>query len=170
MKASGHPDGFTTNLMFSPERRPEFEQVAVYVQAYLKKIGIDVKVQKVAFDTQLAKMEKGDYGMSLMQWTTVLPDPDDIAGWLYDSSRASGGWNGSYWDNKDVQAKLLKGRSIANSEQRKALYQEVDRKGVDEAIYVFLYQLQLQFGVRENIKDLFYDPLLKIYFWSIDKQ
>lgn len=170
LKASGYPNGFTTDLIFALERRPEFEQVGEYIQAYLKKIGINVQIQKIAFDAQIAKMEKGDYGMSLMTWTCVMPDPDDIAGWLYDSARASGGWNGSYWPDKDVQAKLAKAREIADQSQRKTLYQEVDRKAVDEAIYVYLYQLTNQFAEREDIKDFYYDSFMKCYFWDIEKE
>jgi len=170
MKASGYPDGFTTDLIFAASRRPEFEQVCLYTQAYLKKIGIDVKIQKIAFDSQIAKMAKGDYGMSLMAWGCVMPDPDDIAGWLYDSSRASGGWSASYWSDKDVQVKLAKARQIVDQEERKAIYQAVDRKAVNEAIYVYLYQLTKQFAERENVKDFYYDGFMKCHFWNTDKE
>lgn len=170
LKASGYPNGFTADLIFAVERRPEFEQVGQYIQAYLKKIGINVKIQKIAFDSQIAKMETGDYGMSLMTWTCVMPDPDDVAGWLYDSARASAGWNGSYWPDKDVQAKLARARQIADQKERKALYEAVDRKAVNEAIYVYLYQLTNQFAVRENVKGFYYDSFMKCYFWSTDKQ
>ncbi len=55
MKASAYPNGFTTDLIFALERRPEFEQVTAYIQAYLKKIGITANIQKMAFDTQIAR-------------------------------------------------------------------------------------------------------------------
>ena len=170
MKASGYPNGFTTDFTFSVERRREFEQVATYIQAYLKKIGINARLQKLAFQTQLSKMEKGNYGMSLMRWGLVIPDPDDIAGWLYDHSRASGGWTGTYWDDKDVQAKLLTTREIADAEQRKALYQEVERKAVDLAIYTYLYQLTKQVAMLENITGFHYDTSAFSYFWTVDKK
>lgn len=170
LKASGYPNGFTTDFIFAVERRPEFEQVGSYIQAYLKKIGINVKIQKIAFDPQIAKMEKGNYGMSLMTWTCVMPDPDDIAGWLYDSARAHGGWNGSYWHDKDVQAKLTQLRETADKNKRKKLYQEVDKKAVNNAIYVYLYQLSNQIAVRDNIKDFYYDSFMKSYFWDVDKR
>jgi peptide/nickel transport system substrate-binding protein len=166
---SAYPKGFTTDLMFAVERRPEFEQVAAYIQAYLKKIGVTLNVQKIAFDVQLAKMEKGDYGLSLMTWSTVLPDPEDIAGWLYDSARSSGGWNGSHWDHKEVQAMVGKAREIADPQERKRLYEEADRIAVDEAIYVYLYQLSEQFAVRKQVSGFFFDPLVKVYFWEMDK-
>jgi peptide/nickel transport system substrate-binding protein len=170
LKASGHSNGFSTDFIYSVERRREFEQVAIYIQAYLKKIGINANLQKLPFQTQLSKMEKGNYGMSLMRWGLVIPDPDDIAGWLYDHSRASGGWTGSYWDDKDVQAKLVKTREIADAEQRKALYQEVERKAVDQAIYTYLYQLTKQVAMRENIAGFYYDASAFSYFWTVDKK
>jgi peptide/nickel transport system substrate-binding protein len=169
LSKSKYPKGFNTELIFAVERRPEFEQVAAYIQAYLKKIGIHLNVQKIAFDVQLPKMEKGGYGLSLMTWSTVLPDPEDIAGWLYDSARSSGGWNGSHWDNKEVQAMVGKARQIADQQERKRLYQEADKIAVNDAIYVYLYQLSAQFAVRKNIKDFYFDPLVKVYFWEIDK-
>ncbi|MBF0528596.1 MAG: ABC transporter substrate-binding protein [Deltaproteobacteria bacterium] len=169
MAKSKYPNGFTTDFLLAVERRPEFEQVSEYIQAYLKKIGITVNIQKVAFDVQLPKMEKGNYGISLMNWTANMPDPEDIVGWLYDSSRSSGGWNGAHWDNKEVQGMLKKAREIGNQEERKKLYQETDKIAVDQAIYVDLYQLTEQFAVRKNVQDFYFDPQAKVYFWEVDK-
>jgi len=171
IKASGYPNGFTTNLIFAGERRPEFEQVALYIQAYLKKIGIDVKIQKLAFDAQLSKMERGNYGMSLMCWTTTSPDPDAIVGWLYDSElKAGAGWVGSYWFDRDALDKIHRTRDIADSEERKVLYQAVDQKAVDQAIYVYLYQLTEQFAMRDNIKNFHFDTFMKYYLWATEKE
>lgn len=170
MKASAYPDGFTTNFMLSVERRREFEQVAIYIQAYLKKIGINIKIQKYAFQTQLSMQAKGDYGMALMRWGLVIPDPDDIAGWLYDHSRASGGWTASYWDDKNVQAKLLKTREIADADKRKVLFQEVEREAVDLSIYTYLYQLAKPIAMRDNITGFYFDNSAWAYFWNVDKK
>ena len=166
---SKYPDGFTTDLIFAVERRPEFEQAVTYIQAYLKKIGIQVNIQKMAFDVQLPKMEKGSYGLSLMTWSTVLPDAEDIAGWLYDSARSSGGWNGAHWDNKEVQAMVGKAREIEDQAERKRLYQEVDMIAVEQAVYVNLYQLSAQFATRKNLTGFSFDPLVKVHFWEVDK-
>ena len=169
LKKSKYPDGFKTDLIFAVERRPEFEQVGEYIQAYLQRIGITVSVQKLAFDSQLAKMDKGNYGMALMTWTTVLPDPEDIAGWLYDSQRSSGGWNGSFWADKDVIKMISDARETPDQAKRKMLYQQVDTKAVDNAIYVNLYQLEELYVTGKDIKGLYFSPLTKLHFWEIDK-
>lgn len=169
LKQSKYPDGFKTNLILAVERRPEFEQVGEYIQAYLQKIGIKVSVQKIAFDSQLAKMDKGAYGMALMTWTTVLPDPEDIAGWLYDSERSSGGWNGSFWADKEVIKMISDARETPDQSMRKKLYQQVDKKAVDNAIYVDLYQLKELYVTGKDIKGLYFSPLTKLHFWELDK-
>ncbi len=69
-----------------------------------------------------------------------------------------------------MQEKLSKAREIDNPDQRKALYQEVDRKAVEEAIYIDLYQLTEQFGVRDTVKNFNYDSFMKCYFWDAEKQ
>lgn len=169
LKKSKYPNGFKTDLIFAVERRPEFEQVGEYIQAYLQQIGIDVTVQKLAFDSQLAKMDKGNYGMALMTWTTVLPDPEDIAGWLYDSERSSGGWNGSFWPDKAAIKMISDARETPDQSKRKMLYQQVDEKAVEEAIYVNLYQLEELYVTAKNINGLYFSPLTKLHFWELDK-
>ncbi len=171
MKTSKYPNGFTTNLIYAQGRKAEFEQVATYMQAYLKKIGIIVNLQQIAFQTQLSMMEKGNYGLSLMRWHVSQPDPDDPAGWLYDSSRGEAvGWNGTHWDDKDVQTKLAKARETADMKERVKLYQEVDQKAVDQAIYTYLYQMATPYAMRDNIKNFWYDTFLFVYFWDTEKQ
>jgi peptide/nickel transport system substrate-binding protein len=170
MKASTHPDGFKTTLVFAPERRPELEQVALYVQAYLKRIGIDVSLQKLAFASQLAKQEKGDYGMSLMVYGGTIRDPDTTVGWLYNMSRGSrGGWNGSFWQDKDVEEKAVKASNMADIAERKAIYQELDRKALNQAIYVYLYEISTVFAMQKNIKNFYYG-YNRGYFWQVEKE
>jgi peptide/nickel transport system substrate-binding protein len=169
MKNSAYPKGFTTNLMYAIERKAEFEQAAEYIQSYLKKIGINVKPQKIAFDVQLAMQEKGNYGLSLMTYSALMPSADDTAGWVYDTTRAHGGWNASHWYDKDVVAKLVKAREIDDLAEQEALYKAVDRKAVENAVYIYLYRIAIQFAMRENVKNFFFDSYTFHYWWLVDK-
>jgi peptide/nickel transport system substrate-binding protein len=170
LKGSQHADGLKTQLVFAMERRAEFEQVAAYIQSYLSEIGITTEIQKIAFDAQIAKMEKGDYGLSLMYWTCVLPDPDDVVGWLYDAKRASGGWNGAFWPDENVMGMMKAGREMADQKERQALYMEADKIASENAIYFPLYQLTKQVAFRKGVENVNFDPLLKINFWDIIKK
>ncbi len=153
---SKYAKGITVDLLFATERRPQFDQVAEYIQSYLSKIGVEVKAQKIAFPAQLAKMKEGGYGMSLMTWAAVKPDPEDIAGWLLNSSRDSGGWNGSYWPDKRALELINKAATVELQESEK-MYKEVEQMAVDQAIYVYLYQVQEPFAMRDVVKGFHYD-------------
>ncbi len=168
MAKSKHATGVTADLLYATERRPQFDQVAEYVQSYLKKIGVEVKPQRVAFPAQLAKMKEGGYGMSLLTWGANFPDPDDVVGWLLNSVRDSGGWNGSYWFDKRAVELITKAPTVADPDARDRLYKELELRAVDQAIYVYLYQVQEPFAMRDNVKNLYYDTFSYFNFPEVD--
>jgi peptide/nickel transport system substrate-binding protein len=170
MKASNHPNGFTTTLTFAPERRSEFEQVGLYIQSYLKEIGINVELQKVAFTAQLGIHKAGNYGMSLMAYGPIK-DPDSSCGWLYNVARGgSSGWNASFWDDKEAAEKVSAAANTAVDAERAALYAEADDKATELAIYVSLYEDAKLFAMRDNIKNFDYNLYFHNSFWDVIKE
>ena len=167
---SKYAKGVSVDLLYATERRAQFDQVAEYVQSYLKKIGVDVKLQKVAFPAQLAKMKEGGYGMSLMTWGANMPDPEDVVGWLLNSVRDSGGWNGSYWFDKRGVELITKAPTLADPGERDKMYKELELRAVDQAIYVYLYQVQEPFAMQDTVKNLYYDTFSYFNFPDVDKE
>jgi len=147
-------------------RRATLEDVATLIKSYLAEIGIKVELKKVAFSTQIGMQESGGYGLSLMVWTAVFPDPEDILGWLADGLRSSGGWNGSHWIDDRVVDALNKARSITYQEERRRYYQMIDKIIVDEAIYIPLYTLGHPFAMRDWIEGFYYDSFTHSHFWE----
>jgi peptide/nickel transport system substrate-binding protein len=170
MAKSRYAKGVTVDLLYATERRAQFDQVVEYVQSYLKQIGVEVKPQKVAFPAQLAKMKEGGYGMSLMTWAAVEADPEDVAGWLLNSERESGGWNGSYWFDKKVLDLMKKAPTIIDTREREKVYKEVEQMAVDQAIYVYFYQVQEPFAMGQNIKNFHYDTFTYANLAMTDKE
>jgi peptide/nickel transport system substrate-binding protein len=170
MAKSKYAKGVTVDLFFSTDRRAQFDQVAEYVQSYLQKIGVEVKPQKVAFPAQLAKMKEGGYGMALMTWSATIPDPEDVVGWLLNSPRDSGGWNGSYWFDQRAVDLITKAPTIANQAEREKMYIEVEKRAADQAVYVYLYQVQEPFAMRDNVRNLHYDTFTYVNLPVADKE
>ena len=169
IKASGYPDGFSTDLYFASERRSEFELYSLYIQAYLKKIGIDVNIKKVAFPTQLAKMGSGNYGMSLMCWGPSW-DPLSQLAWLGDMERgAGGGWNASFFYNDTVEQNLRQASQMADLPKRKAMFQTADNILMEQAIYVPICELSEIFAMRKNIVNFHYNVISRTHFWLAEK-
>jgi peptide/nickel transport system substrate-binding protein len=161
--------GPSVDLYFARERRAQFDQVAEYVQSYLKQIGLEVKPQKVAFPAQLAKMKEGNYGMALMTWSGGMPDPESFVGWLLNSARDTGGWNASYWSDPRAIDLITKAPTVVNQQEREKMYIELEKRAADQAVYVYLYQVQEPFATRDSVKNFSYDTFNYVNFPIVEK-
>jgi ABC-type transport system substrate-binding protein len=63
---AGYPTGFSTSLIYSVERRAEFEQESVLLQSFLKDIGVNVRIEKMTYSAQLARHVAGTHDLALM--------------------------------------------------------------------------------------------------------
>jgi len=152
MAKSKYPDGFTTKLLFSTDRRMTFRKGAIFIQSYLKKIGINAVPESLAFPTHLDICSKGDYGIALRDWISFYPDPEETAGWFYNQPRDNTGWTCSFWDNKEAINNMEAARPLPNTPERYKLYDETDKLAISEAIYVPLYQTAILLAARDNLK------------------
>jgi len=169
MAKSKYPKGFTTKLLYCPERRGSFEVGATYIQSYLKKIGINVTPTPLALPTMLAEMAKGDYGITLKAWSAGLPDPDEIPGWLYDQPRDDSGWTACYWYDEKAIHNMELARTLPNGPEREKLYSETDDLAISKAIYIPLYQTMNLIAIRDNIKNFIWKPYVWTRFGTIEK-
>jgi peptide/nickel transport system substrate-binding protein len=171
LKDAGYPSGFSTELTYAPGRAVEFDQVAQYLQAYLGKVGIQLKLQRTTIEAQVRNMDAGSYGLSLMIWNLGIPDPDDGAGNLYDPERSAGGndWIKPYWSDPTAKEKMTQTRATVDPKVRASLYHDVSMIIVNQAIYIPLYQPQYQLAWRSNLKGMGWDPFMGVRLWQIQK-
>ena len=169
MAKSKYPDGFTTKLLFSTDRRVTFQQGAVYIQSYLKKIGINVLAEELAFSTQLEICSKGDYGIALRDWVSYKPDPEECVGWFYNQPRDNTGWTCCFWDDEKAINNMEVARTLPNTPERYKLYDETDGLAISKAIYIPLYQAAELVAARDNVNNFSWPACLFIRFDAIDK-
>jgi peptide/nickel transport system substrate-binding protein len=169
---SGHPDGFTVDLTYAPERNGGFEIEAQLLQSYLAEVGIRANVQPLDVVAQVAKMAEGQYGLALFVWNSGVPDADDTVGWLLDQSRlpTNESWVGSFWDDAQVQADMQQAREITDPAARAALYTAANRKAMEEAIYIPLFQGSKVYAARDTIENLDYSVFRRANLWDIEKK
>jgi peptide/nickel transport system substrate-binding protein len=169
LRKSKYPDGFSTEMYYAVERRSQFDEEAVLIQGYLKDIGIDLKLRRVAFATQLELQNKGNYGMALMVYKSSSPDPESGVGWRICPDRDTGGWDATHWEDP-IARNTTKGRETGDIEERIRLYQELAIKASEEAIYVPLFAFSPYFALKKNIKDFYFQTGYGPIFWEVTKQ
>ena len=157
MKEAGYEDGFTTSiLVFGGEANT---QTAEILQAYLKEIGITLKIEVVEVSAYWDITEKGRHNLFLGSWGVVTGDADYGLYAMYHSSAKGGAGNRDFYENKKVDELLDKAKITTDPEERKKMYEEIQLTIVDDAPDIMLYNRILAVGAQKNIKGLNIHPV-----------
>jgi peptide/nickel transport system substrate-binding protein len=113
----------------------ENQQVAELVQAMAGEAGFDVKVRVTEFATSLNESEAGRFQAFQIGWSGRV-DPD---GNIYSFDKCKAPLNVSGICDRDVDAWLDQARQANKFEERKAIYEKVARKVLDEENIIYLY-------------------------------
>jgi peptide/nickel transport system substrate-binding protein len=117
----------------------ETQQVAELVQAMAGEAGFDVKVRVTEFATSLNESEAGRYQAFQIGWSGRV-DPD---GNSYIFHKCKAPQNISGFCDKDVDAWLDQARLTDKFDERKAIYEKVARKVLDEENIIYLYHQRI---------------------------
>jgi peptide/nickel transport system substrate-binding protein len=117
------------------------------VQAMAGEAGFDVKVRVTEFATSLNESEAGRYQAFQIGWSGRV-DPD---GNVYSFDKCKAPLNISGFCDKDVDAALDQARLTSKFEERKALYEKVARKVLDEDNIIYLYHRRILVAYADRL-------------------
>jgi peptide/nickel transport system substrate-binding protein len=161
LKEAGYPDGFSTTLTFSAERYGNFEPLSVYIQSYLNDVGIKTSLKKVAWPIQLADMKAAKHEITLNTWSPYYPDPAEFVPYFYNAEYYKmGSWNFSFWENSEATRMAIEAEQVMDQAKRAELYSQVEKIGVENAVYVYLYQMSNMMAMRDEVQGEIYHPTL----------
>lgn len=150
LEEAGYGDGFSTSIWTNDN--PTRVRIAEIIQANLKDIGIDLKVEQMEWATYLEGTENGEHDMYILGWVTVTGDADYGLYPLFHSSQHGGAGNRSFYTNEKVDQLLDIGRTSIDEEERLAAYKEAQDIIVEEAPQVFLYFTDQTTGTQARVQ------------------
>jgi peptide/nickel transport system substrate-binding protein len=109
------------------------ELSADIIQANLQDIGLQVSIEKMDFPTLMARYADSDFDIGLVGWSDVL-DPD-----VRSQYHSGGQYNFGAINSPVLDDLLDRGANTADTEERKAIYDEFQLKFLDEMPVVCLY-------------------------------
>ncbi len=110
----------------------------VIMQQRLKDVGIVVDLRTVEWAAFIKEfVDKGRFDALILGWN-ILQDPDIYSVW-HSSMAVDGGLNFTRYKNLELDDLLERGRRLVGQEERKPIYDEVQRILYDEVPYCFLY-------------------------------
>jgi peptide/nickel transport system substrate-binding protein len=117
----------------------ENQQVAELVQAMAGEAGFDVKVRVTEFATSINESEAGRYQAFAIGWSGRV----DADGNSYSFHKCKAPLNVSGYCDKDVDSWLDEARLTGKFEERKALYEKVTGKVLDDEHIIYLYHRRI---------------------------
>ena len=145
---AGHPDGFATELfVMNTDPNPRIAQA---IQQDLAAIGIKASIQSLAQANVIAAGGEKDGAPMIwsggMAWIADFPDPSNFYGPILGCGGAvQGGWNWSWYCNKELDEKAAAADSIvdpAKAEERAKLWSDIYAKIMADAPWAPVFNEQ----------------------------
>src|SRR3989304_3122450 len=134
--------------------------ITVTVRANLADGGIKVKIEGFARPTMRAKLDKADFDMATGFWTPDYPDADMFTWfWFYSKNGGLAG-NRSFYSNPRMDELVVAQRQETDPAKRLALFRQIQKIAVDEAVYVYLHQAVYRIPMRSRVQGYVYNPML----------
>lgn len=140
-------------LIYGPNTNKVRELMAVVVQDYLSKIGVDVEVQALEWASFLDAIhaEEPDWDMYIGGWASTIEPHIMYTIWAEESIPDL---NSVGYINPEVEALFKEGGATYDQAVRKEKYGEVQRIIAEEAPYVFLFYQETWSGQNERIQGI----------------
>jgi peptide/nickel transport system substrate-binding protein len=115
--------------------------MAVVLQQQLREVGVALDIRSFEFATFYSDITKGAYQIHSLRWIGGNQDPD-IFEYVFDTAsfppkRA----NRTFFSNPRVDALIKAGRTTLNQDQRKVIYDEIQRIIAEQLPYINLWYL-----------------------------
>lgn len=142
------------------------EQAAQFLQAGLRKIGIQANIVAETWPTLSEKCRKADTAPEIMPiWASAsYADPHGFVGEMYDSTRWGSYATCSFYKNAGVDEMLKKAYVSTDQAEREKLYAEAAKIVTDEAPSLFIYNEEYINVRNKRVLDYQFTPIGQGHF------
>ena len=148
------------NLLYS-DNKAWWETEALALQSFLAEIGVTLELKKVAYATSREMMDAGQFDLALGVWSPDFGDPYMFMNYWFDSNNFGLAGNRAFYKNDKVDELVRKAAQINDQAEREKLYQEAQKIVIDEAPYLYLYQMDFLLPISKSVKGFVYNPMLE---------
>jgi peptide/nickel transport system substrate-binding protein len=159
---AGYPNGFECELLsYSSPRgyNPAGPELAVAIQGYLQKVGVNVNIRKQEMGAFLAEVRSGKYdkGMFTAGFSGDNGDPDNFLYILFASPSMPVN-DTSHYRNPEVDKLLGDARHTADHAKRLELYKKAQAIIMDEVPWIFVNSVLQTRVTRKEVKGFVLNP------------
>ena len=157
LKEAGYPNGFSCTLWVNNnQQRVEMCQA---IQAMLKDVGIDCKVEILEFGAFIQRSSAGEHDMAYFGWFTSTKDGDYTFYSLEHSSQQGPAGNRSFTHDPQVDALVEKGRQTTDEKVRLETYKELAEVLKEMSNNVTVLYDTMRVGTTNKVQGFILDPI-----------
>ena len=164
LEESGYKDLSFTLVTSNNELR---KQMAEIIQAQLKDIGINIKIEILEWAAFLTATGTGKSDLFMLGWSNSSGDADYGIGSVLHSSMKGSSGNRSFFDNPTFDALLDKGKIELDSTKRSELYAQAQNIMNEEVPVLPIYFMPASAGIREEVKGFVQSPINNPTFYKL---
>ena len=161
LAAAGVKPGLKVELLaYSTPRgyNPAGPDLAVALQGYLQKVGIEADVRKLDIGAFLATVRSGKYqGLFITGFSGDNGDPDNFLNALFSSSQMPVG-DTSHYKNEAVDKLMDQAAREPDHDKRVAIYKTLQHEILDDAPWVFVNSVLQVRAARKEVKGFQLNP------------
>ncbi|MGV8017202.1 MAG: ABC transporter substrate-binding protein [Ignavibacteria bacterium] len=170
LEEAGYPGGKGLDLTLVISNDELQKNISIAIQEQLKDIGVDLKLEQVLQATLNTKQQDGEYAFTRGNWGADYFDPENFMALFYSKNIIPFGPNKTGYSNTEIDMLYDKSILVTNFDERKKIYNEMERIVIDDAAWIYLYYNQRIYLIRNNVKGFFLDGLNNIVLKYTSKQ
>lgn len=151
---AGMPE-LAIELKISSDR--DINSIMMVVKEQLEKVGAKVTLRPYEFATFFSDVQKGNFEMFSLRWVAVV-EPDIMAK-IFHSKEVPPGRNRVYFNNPRLDTLVEKGAKEADSQKRKALYDEAQLIVAEQLPYIPMWYPNNVAVATSALKDYELSPI-----------
>ena len=149
---AGYGDGFSIRLDCPNDRYINDEAICQAAVGMLGQIGVTVNLDAKPKAQHFPLITNGETDFYMLGWGVPTYDSEYIFNFLVHGREESiGTWNGTGFDNDDIDAKIATLASNTDLESRNATIAEIWRVVQDEALYIPIHHQVLNWGMADGV-------------------
>lgn len=155
---------FTLYVNDSPVRL----QLAQIVQANLKDVGVEMKIETLEWGAYLQRTAQGEHTAFIGGWVSGTSDADIVLYPLLHSSSHGGAGNRAFYTNKAFDKEVEIARGTSDPEVRKEHYRNAQMILQEESPLIVLLYKNENVGLNKRVKGFKYDPTTMHNLYNLD--
>jgi peptide/nickel transport system substrate-binding protein len=127
-----------------------YDESPPLVQAQWKEIGVETKIQQMAYNALIPIVTKGDANIGTLGW--IQADPDVVRYLLYSKNIGTGyGW--TFYRSDQLDNLIVQAAATVDQDQRRQLYGQIQQITMQNALIVPVRDLAAIYALRSYVKN-----------------